>query len=64
VLDELRATSLGRAYLQFAQFPIVITESGGITVGDIRFVRNGRVGFACGFDVDSAGTLTNGRFAF
>ncbi len=64
VLDELRTTSLGRAYLQFAQFPVVITESGGVTLGDIRFVRGGRLGFACRFDLDAAGRITNGRFEF
>ena len=64
VLDELRATRLGSAYLQFAQLPIVMAESGGITLGDIRFVRNGRVGFACRFDVDSDGNLSNGQFEF
>jgi inner membrane protein len=64
VLDELRTTSLGRAYLQFAQFPVVIAESGGVTLGDIRFVRDGRLGFVCRFDVDEAGQISNGRFEF
>jgi len=64
VLDELRTTSLGRAYLQFAQFPVVIKESGVVTLGDIRFVRDGRLGFACRFDIDAAGRVSNARFAF
>ena len=64
VLDELRTTSLGRAYLQFAQFPVVIEESGGVTLGDIRFVRDGRLGFACRFDLDAAGRVSNARFEF
>ena len=64
VLDELRKTSLGRAYLQFAQFPVVMAEPGGIVLGDIRFVRNGRLGFTCRFDVDEAGRITYGRFEF
>lgn len=64
VLDELRSTSLGRAYLQFAQYPVVITDSAGVTLGDIRFVRDGRLGFACRFDVDAAGQLSNARFEF
>lgn len=64
VLDELRTTSLGRAYLQFAQLPVVIAESGGVTLGDIRFVRDGRLGFTCRFDIDKAGRASNGRFEF
>ncbi len=64
VLDALRTTSLGRAYLQFAQFPVVMTDDGGVILGDIRFVRDGRVGFACRFDVDAVGRISNGRFEF
>lgn len=64
VLNELRTTSLGRAYLQFAQFPVVIAESGGVTLGDIRFVRDGRLGFSCRFDIDAAGRIGNARFEF
>lgn len=64
MLDALRATSLGKAYLDFAQLPIVVTEADGVTLGDIRFIRNGRVNFACRFDVDAAGNLSNGRFEF
>jgi len=64
VLEELRGTSLGRAYLQFAQLPVVIAESGGVILGDIRFVRDGRLGFACRFDIDEAGRISNGRFEF
>jgi hypothetical protein len=50
--------------LQFAQFPVVMAESGGIILGDIRFVRNGRLGFTCRFAIDEAGRITNGRFEF
>jgi len=64
VLEELRTTTLGRAYLQFARFPVVMAAPGEITVGDIRFVRDGRLGFAYRFEVDDAGAITNGRFEF
>ena len=64
MLDELRKTSLGRAYLQFAQFPVVMAETGGIVLGDIRFVRDGRLGFACRFDIDESGRISNACFEF
>ncbi|MDA0204076.1 MAG: metal-dependent hydrolase [Acidobacteria bacterium] len=64
VLDELHTTTLGRAYLQFARFPVVVAAPGEITIGDVRFVRDGRLGFAYRFQVDDAGAITNGRFEF
>jgi inner membrane protein len=64
LLDELLTTSLGRAYLQFARFPVVAATAGTITLGDIRFMRDGQLGFACRFELDEAGRIAYGGFEF
>lgn len=67
VLAQLRQNSLGAAYLQFARFPVVMVRQGEVTLGDVRFMREGpegRIAFSCRFDIDEEGRVTNGRFEF
>jgi inner membrane protein len=61
-------TNLGRAYKQFARYPLEIVEPQpeGVRVilSDARFMRLARAGFACVIDLDASGKVIRERFAF
>ena len=61
-------TELGRAYRGFARYPFAeVRETDGaveVTLADFRFLRFGRVGFACVVRVGEGGAVLGERFAF
>ncbi len=67
-VDAAWATEMGRAYRQFAQFPLELTEplADGVRVvlTDARFARGGRARFACVVELDNQGRIVRESFGF
>ena len=65
-VEAVRAGVPGRDYGRFAQYGFARVERlpGGyrVTLADMRFLRGGRVGLACSFEVDAAFTVVRSRF--
>ena len=65
-VEAVRAGAQGRDYGRFAQYGFARVERlpGGyrVTLADMRFLRGGRVGLACSFEVDAAFTVVRSRF--
>lgn len=65
LVENLRRTRLGAAYLDFAQYPLIVnSEDGAVRLGDFRFVREGKAVFSCRFEIDEDGQLKQGKFEF
>ncbi len=67
-IDAAWETGLGRAYRQFAQYPLEIvspaSDGAEIVLSDFRFMRYGRPGFLCIVRVDQALEVISARFEF
>ena len=61
-------TEMGRAYRQFALFPLELVEPQPeglrVTLSDARFQRSDRPGFACIIELDKAGRVVRESFRF
>lgn len=65
LVEQVLAMPLGRAYYDFALFPVFVMDgNGAVRLGDYRFVRNGELVFSCRFELDAAGRVTNSAFVF
>lgn len=68
LIEAAWATELGRAYRQFALYPVETIEPAGqgwrVQLADARFIRFGEPALACVFELDADGRVTDSRFEF
>ena len=65
LVEQVLAVPLGRAYYDFALYPVFVMEDDdAVRLGDYRFVRNGELVFSCRFELDAAGRIMNSAFVF
>ncbi len=68
LVDAAWATEMGQAYRRFSLYPMEWVESNGegwrVRLGDARFMRFGRPGFLCSFELDAEGRVLNSKFEF
>jgi len=68
LLDAAWATEVGQAYRRFSLYPLEWVEPNGegwrVRFGDARFMRLGRPGFLCSFELDAEGRVLSSKFEF
>lgn len=68
LVDAAWATPMGRSYRRFALYPMEWVDRHGdgwrVRLGDARFMRMGRPGFLCSFELDAEGRVLNSNFEF